>query len=128
MHLAVLSVNIHAKSRLSPATHREVVFTIWGACGRHVAAGLLAKVGAGGDLPRAWAALTSAGRSQLALDVHFMIKLFDLCHSSRSVDTSQRPSEWHELETLVAATAAAEGAAESAAEDAQHLWKLLASI
>ena len=125
----LLSVNIHAKLRLSPATHREVVFHIWGACGQHVAAGLLAAAAnAGSDLEGAFRALTPEGRSQLALDVHFMIKLFDLCHSSQSTDSAHRPSEWHELELLVRATAASEGTAESAAEDAEHLFKLLASI
>eukprot|EP01043_Picozoa_sp_COSAG02_P047000 COSAG02_NODE_4459_length_5338_cov_3.988166_3_plen_513_part_00 len=123
----LLSVNIHAKLRLAPATHREVVFHIWGACGKHVAAGLLATTNDGTDLKGAFRALTPNGRSQLALDVHFMITLFDLCHSSQT-DSEHRPSEWHELASLVEATAASEGSAASAAEEAELLWKLLASI
>ena len=129
----LMSVNIHARARLNPATHREVVFTIWGTCARYIAAGLVAHAGGGSDVLSAWTALTAAGRSQLALDVHFMIKLFDLCHSAPGeggggADPSHRPSEWQELERAVAATAAAEGSDGAAQEDALMLFQLLNSI
>ena len=119
----LLSVNIHARGYLPTTTHREVVWALWSACANHLLAALAAKQGAGG-VKAAWAALSPAGRSQLALDVHFFCSLFDLCHPAEG-QGPHRPDEWQSLEQMVGATARAENAPEVAAEDATALWRLM---
>eukprot|EP01047_Picozoa_sp_COSAG01_P018790 COSAG01_NODE_1026_length_12047_cov_169.108554_3_plen_562_part_00 len=124
----LLSVTSHAFGCVESVVHQRLVNQLWTAIAEQMLAGLQSgaaesHTGGEGAVTGVVAALSPTGRSQLALDCHFMAALFKLACDTDAA--RQIPPTWRGLLRAVAATSQAEGADVTAADCARSLWKLL---
>ena len=126
----LLSVAAHARSYLEATVHSRAAAQLWAAVAQQIASGLASSsvknsVDAGPALLEIVAeTLSPAGRSQLALDCHFMLALLDLLRPS-DIASGPPSGHWQELLRAVEITARAEGSAETASDFAQKLFELI---
>ena len=128
----MLSVTSHAQEVLHAAVQQRLVYQLWASVAQQLVANLMAVTEC--SLTGVITSLSSAGRSQISLDCHFMVALYDLAHRAEPTSPiatderspkNQRPIEWGQLLFSIDATTRAEGTVNTAYESAEKMWNLL---